>query len=236
MRGIIIDNKHSYYDFNLTIASKNIGNPSKIKRKERVPFSNQTYDFSEVYGGQEYEERPLTYTFNVVDRHNYSKDSFNSIKIAVLNWLLRPSEKTRLVDDAIPGYYFFAEVENGPDLEENEFDGTLTVEFTAYPFKIGELEEGNDIWDTFNFLLDYAQITEYVISGSKDIVLYNNGASVVRPEIEATAPMEIIKNGVAYNVPVGKSKSYEFMLADLENKLTIKGNGSISFHFRKELI
>src|SRR5690625_848056 len=140
MRGIIFDDKHSYRDFGLTLESREIGNPSKIKRKVRVPFSNEIYDFSDIYGSQEYEERLLTYTFNIVDMHNYSKESFSTLKIAVLNWLMGPNSKEKLVDDAIPGYYFMAEVENGPALEEWEFDGALAVEFTAYPFKIGEYE------------------------------------------------------------------------------------------------
>lgn len=236
MRGITFDNKHSFRDFNLTIASRHIGNPSKIKRKERVPFSNEIYDFSKIYGGQEYEERPLTYTFNVVDMYNHSKESFSSIKIAVLNWLLGPNEKIKLIDDAIPGFYFLAEVENGPALEEWEFDGSLTVEFTAYPFKISELEEGNDIWDEFNFLLDYAQVTEFEISGTKEVTLYNPGISVIKPKIIASNPMTIEKNNVTYNVPAGESESFDFVLFKGENTMTITGDGAISFHFRKELI
>lgn len=236
MRGITFDNKHSFRDFNLTIASRHIGNPSKIKRKERVPFSNVEYDFSTIYGGQEYEERTLIYTFNVVDMYNRSKISFSSLKIAVLNWLLGPNEKVKLIDDAIPGYYFLAEVENGPELEEFEFDGPLTVEFTAYPFKISELEEGHDIWDEFNFLLDYAQITEFEITGSKEITLYNPGASLVRPKIATNNPMTIVKDNTIFNVPAGESESFDFVLFKGENKMTVTGNGQISFKFRKELI
>jgi len=48
--------------------------------------------------------------------------------------------------------------------------------------------------------------------------------------------MEIIMNDGTYNVPSGRSKSSEFMLPSLENKMTIRGNGTISFHFRKELV
>src|SRR5690625_1662416 len=237
MRGITFDGKHSFRDFDLTIApGRNIGNPSKIKRKERVPFSNVEYDFSNIYGGQEYTERPLIYTLNVIDKHNYSKDHFSIMKIAILNWLMGPSGKGKLTDDAIPGYYFLAEVENGPELEEHEFDGTLAVEFTAYPFKISELEEGHDIWDEFNFLLDYAQVTEFNVYGSLEVTLYNPGASVVQPRIISSAQMQIIKDGTTYIIPSGESESHDFVLQNLENKLTIVGNGHIQFLFRKELI
>lgn len=231
--GIKFDGKHSYDDFGLTVAERNIGNPKKIKIKERVPFSNQVYDFSGIYGGQEYEERPLTYVFNVKD---YEKIPLTMKKIQALNWLMNPNEKIQLFDDYIPGYYFLAEVEEAPDFDELRFYGRLTVQFTAYPFKIGELEEGNDIWDEFNFLLDYAQITEFNVNGSTDVTLYNPGINVAKPIIKATAPMQIKQGNKIFTVPIGESQSYDFVLRGLKNKLTIVGNGSISFHFRKELI
>lgn len=231
--GIHFNGKHSYNDLGLRVVEKTIGNPAKIKRKERIPFSNKLYDFSGIYGGQEYEERSLQYVFSVKD---YDKIDLSIKKIEVLNWLMQPFEQIKLLDDYIPGYYFLAEVEDDIDFDEMKFRGRITVDFTAYPFKIGELYEGNDIWDTFNFLLDYAQVTEFEVSGNKEIVLYNPGTNVIQPEIEASASMEVKKDNTTYNIPSGKSKSHDFMLQHGENKLTIKGNGTISFQFRKELI
>lgn len=231
--GITFNGLHSYDDFGLTVAEKTIGNPSKIKTKERVPHSNQVYDFSGIYGGQEYEERQLTYVFNVKD---YDKRMIAIKKIESLNWIMNVNEKTKLVDDYIEGYYFLAEVEEAPDFEEMRFHGTLTVTFTAYPFKIGELEEGNDIWDTFNFLLDVAQITEFRVRERKNVILYNVGANIVYPIIRATSPMQIIKDGITYNIQAGEIESRVFFLNIGENPMTILGSGTISFHFRKELI
>lgn len=235
MRGITFDNSHSYNDFGLTIAYRDIGNPSKVKIKERVPFSNIDYDFSNIYGGQEYTERQLTYGFNVIG-WNGSKDSLVSKKIEVLNWLMRVNEKSKLYDDTIEGFYFLAEVEDAIDITENEADGTLNVVFTAYPFKISKYFEGNDIWDEFNFLLDYAQVTTYEINGSQSITLYNNGAGAIKPTIIASAPMVINVGGNVFNIPVGQSNSYDLMLTNLETNMTITGNGSIEFRFRKEMI
>ena len=217
----------------LRVISKQIGNPRKIKRKERVPYSNQMYDFSRIYKGQEYEERPLTYVFQAKD---YDKVDLSIKKVQVLNWLMQPNEKTKLLDDYIPGYYFLAEVEEAINFDELKYRGLITVQFTAYPFKIGGLHEGHDIWDEFNFLLDYAQITEFNINGTKAVTLYNPGISVIKPRIVASAPMEIEKDGVTFNVPAGESESSDFVLTDLENKITIIGNGRIQFLFRKELI
>lgn len=232
--GITFDGKHSYRDFGLKIVDRIIGNPRKIKKKERIPYSNQVYDFSGLYGGQEYEERQLTYVFNIRD---YQKIGLENKKTEIVNWIMRPFQKVKLIDDYFPGYYFMAEAENEPSFNEGRFNGQLTITFTAYPFRISELEEGHDIWDEFNFLLDVAQETTFEVSGTLDTTLYNVGIKKsVYPIIEASSPMEIKKGGIIYQINAGTTQSYDFALSHRENKITITGNGTISFHFRKELI
>src|SRR5690625_130585 len=113
--GIEFDGKHSLKDFNLTISERKIGYPSKIKNEERIPFSNTVYDFSDIYGGQEYEERSIMYTFNIVNRNRIGDfkqeyTDFNFYETDVLNWLMTPNQKKMLKDDTIPGYYFSAEL------------------------------------------------------------------------------------------------------------------------------
>ena len=65
--GITFNGKHSYKDFGLLVKERNIDNPSKIKTKERIPYSNQIFDFSKIYGVQEYEERSISYVFYLKD-------------------------------------------------------------------------------------------------------------------------------------------------------------------------
>lgn len=237
MYGITFNGKHSYRDFGVTIAEKNIGYPEKQKIKVQVPFSNIEYDFSEIYGEQTYTPRPLSFTFNVVERHKLNDTVLiNLLETQLSNWLLGSIGKQRLYDDSMPGYYYLAEVEGSLDFDELWNHGTLTVQFTAYPFMISELPEGHDIWDEFNFELDVAQITDFEVNGTLNVVLYNVGTPNLIPGIETSAPMQIVKNSITYNVPTGKSKSDEFRLQSGENKITITGNGTIKFLFYKELI
>lgn len=231
--GIEFNGAHSYRDMRLTIEDRNIGNPSKIKRKERVPYSNTYYDFSTLYGGQEYTERELTYVFNIMD---YERKNFYIFETEINNWLMQVNQKSVLKDDLIPGYYLLAEVED-ETVNQKEFEGgRLTVHFTAYSFKISELYEGNDIWDTFNFLLDYAQDTKFEVNGMKEVTLYNPSATTIIPEIITTNEMIIKRDNTQYVIPQGTTKSHDFILYQDENKLTIEGNGTIEFKFRKELI
>src|SRR5690625_568721 len=237
MYGIEFNGKHSYRDFGITISEKDIGYPDKEKIKVKVPFSNIEYDFSELYGEQTYTPRPLSFTLNVLDKNKKNTtETINMLETKLTNWLMNSSGKQKLYDDSMPGYYYLAEVEGGLNFDELWNHGTLTVEFTAYPFMIAELHEGNDLWDPFNFELDVAQITDFEVNGSLDVVLYNAGTPSVSPEIEASAPMEIIKDGVTYNVSSGTTKSDDFRLQSGENDLMIKGNGTIKFRLYKELI
>ena len=238
MYGIEFNGKHSYKDFGITLGTKKeIGYPSKEKIKVKVPFSNMEYDFSELYGSQTYTNRTLTYTLNILERHKINTtEKINLIETKISNWLMNSNGKQKLYDDAIPGYYYLAEVEGGLNFDELWNYGTLTVVFTAYPFMIAELKEGHDIWDEFNFELDVAQDVDFEVHGEKEITLINPGTPDVSPEITAYSPMEIIKNGITYNIQSGKSKSLDFILKSGENDLTITGNGTIKFLFHKELI
>lgn len=237
MYGFEFNSKHTYKDFGITVADKSIGFPDKNKIKVQVPFSNIEYDFSEIYGEQTYTERSLTYTLNVLDKHkNIDTQKVNILETQLSNWLMNSGGKQRLYDDSMPGYYYLAEVEGGLSFDELRNYGTLTVEFKAYPFMISELHEGNDLWDPFNFELDVAQITDFEVNGSLDVMLYNAGTPNLSPAINVSAPMTVKMGGKTFNVPAGKSQSMDFILRPGENNLTITGNGSISFEFYKELI
>lgn len=235
--GIEFNGKHTFKDYGITIAEKDVGYPDKEKIKVKVPFSNVEYDFSELYGGQTYTERPLNFTLNVLDKHrNISMQEVNTIETNLSNWLMNSSGKQRLYDDAMPGYYYLAEVEKGLDFEELRNYGTLSVEFTAYPFMISNQSEGNDLWDPFNFELDVFQDVEFNINGKLEVVLYNVGTPNLSPGIQASSEMTIKKGGTTYQVPKGENESLDFVLTSGENNLTIEGNGTIKFLFYKELI
>lgn len=235
MYGIRFNGKHSYEDFGMTIAEKNAGYPDKEKIKVKIPFSNVEYDFSEIYGEQTYSNRSLTYTFNVISKKPTTQ-KINAIETNLSNWLMNSNGKQRLYDDSMPNYYYLAEVEGGLNFAELWNHGKLTVTFTAYPFMISELKEGHDIWDEINFETDILQPVDFDVNGTLDIMIFNGGVPSLSPTIEATAPLEIIKDGVSYTIPSGKSKSESFRLANGENHLTITGNGTIKFLFYKELI
>jgi hypothetical protein len=160
--GITFLGKHSYKDFGITMApSREIGIPNKKKAKVSLPFSNVVYDYSSIFGSQTYEERTVKYTFNIAGREIKTKDEMNWAKTVLINWLMNSNGKQPLWDDNYRNYYFLAEVEGGANFTENWTYGFLEVTFTAYPFMIASYKEGDDVWDTFNFLFDMNQSTKF---------------------------------------------------------------------------
>lgn len=230
-------NGHHSSEFGLDVLDgKQISFPSKNKVIVGIPHSNNVYDFSSLTGKQPYGERTFSIPFQIINRDLWSKESMYVMWTKVTNWLMNTQQKTPLYDDIMKDYYYMAEVQEEPDFNELRRSGTLVVTFKCYPFRIAELAEGNDIWDTFNFELDVAQKTKFTVNGSQMITLYNLGIPNLTPAISTNANMIITKNGKTFNAPAGTSKSIDFFLVSGENSLTITGNGTIEFKFYKELI
>ena len=57
--------RNSFDDMRLILSGIEIGIPDKKKVLVTIPFSNESYDFSSVYGGQLYEQRTIKCKFEV---------------------------------------------------------------------------------------------------------------------------------------------------------------------------
>lgn len=130
---ILIGDKSSFDDFEASVATRHIGMPKKKSIKETVPFSNITYDFSDIDGETYWEERELEYVFEITAD---DPEELEALKSLFAGWVMGVKEQA-LHDPHIPDYHFLAtyddmDVEDDEGLEKT----TLTVTFTAYPYKI----------------------------------------------------------------------------------------------------
>lgn len=236
MRGMLIEegihfNGSHSSEFRMRLMSREGPSPEEKEILETVPFMQGSYDFSDILGQRTFENRPLTYTFEVLE-YEYSRRKVDGS--VLVNWLMSAGRQ-RLYDDFNPGYYYLAKCKSVESTDEY-YGAVFTVTFEAYPYMIAELQEGHDIWDDFNFELDIAQQVKYSVKGSQAITLYNVGANVLTPVIRASAPMALTKDGASFNVPAGESNSHELILQKGSNRLTVQGSGTIEFLFYKELM
>lgn len=157
-------NGKSTRDFGLTIGrGVEIGYPDKNKKIEPLAWTNVKYDFSNLYGSQQYTNRLLKFPIHIM---NKSESSIYFQNTKILNWLMSVGRQPFYYSE-IPGYYFMAEVVSDVEYDlRHVHDGVLEIVFECYPFMIDIMPEGHDIWDLFNFDLDVSQPTKFTFKSN----------------------------------------------------------------------
>ena len=232
MYGITYNNKHSFNDLGITILNTRvIEAPSKIKVTETVPFSNITYDFSNLYGGNCYTERKLEYEFLL--KANNSKE-LELKRIEVENWLLSTSSKTELFDDNLEDYYYLAECES-VEFEDLNNIGKLKAYFVAYPFRISKKYEESTLWDSFNFEKDILQITKLEVNREAEININNPSICEVMANMVCDNDITVVVGNIEYKLKAGNHKNL-FELKIGMNNIKLKGFANVEFLIRKEVL
>lgn len=218
-------------DYKMWLVERDAPTPSEKEILDSVPFMQGEYDFSTILGERVFDNRTISYTFEIMKRDYTSR---KSVQTGIENWLMRGGI-TALYDDHARDYYYMVKCISVDTVDSY---GGLRVNavFSGYPFKINVLAEGNDIWDSFNFELDIAQTTAFNVNGEANVTLYNVGVPSLPPTIIASSAFTIIKGSQTFMVNPGETNSPLFRLVPGENRLILRGNGRIEFKFFKELI
>lgn len=226
--------KKSYDYFKLLLYKVEVEQPTPNILKVSVPYMNGSYDMSELYGESSYPDRLVSIGVEFEYFNDLRREKLNLLYDEVVRWL-RSAINEKLEIDFQYGY-FVGRAQEISSLEVFETTGRIEIKFICYPFRYGEYEEGNDIWDTFNFINGVSQRTTFVIDGIKEILLINPSIISIVPEVEVTSDIEVVKEENIYLFKHGVTKDYRFMLNKGENKLTLKGKGEIRFKFRREVL
>lgn len=230
--GIIVDDFDSRKE-GLWLQERSSPYPEMKETKEPLAFAHGDVDFSHVLGEFFYENRPLEYSFYLLEKIRESRYTYEM----KLQNSLQSKGFVKIYDTTRHGYYYMGKCVNVSVTDDHVYKRLLvTIAFDVYPFMISELPEGHDIWDETNFELDVFQPTEFEVIGSKDILLINSGSTSIAPTVITDAPFTIRKKNVEYKFGAGTTKEDNFRLMSGENHMTVEGNGNIEFKFFKELI
>ena len=206
---LIIGDKGSYDDYGASMAKRKMKPPKMKKIRETVPFSNQTYDFSAINGEVYWEERELEYIFEMTAP---TAEELEDMKTAFADWVTCIIEE-KLHDPFIPDYHFLATYD---DMEFEDDEGldktTVTVKFTAYPYKIS----------------NYVKEFTYTVAGggTAKVTLVNNSSHRVIPTVKTNGEIAIIKDFTRYAISAGEFTDESFMISkgitqfDIENPLS----------------
>ena len=210
--------KGSYTDFRLAIKSRTISLPAKKKIKETVPFTNGSYDFSNINGEIYWEERQIEYTFDIAE---FTAEEMEKIKDNVVDWLLNIHNEN-IEDDYTPNYYYHGSYDDN-SWSEDFGQGELKVIFVVYPYKFA------------------STLTEKNVSATtteQTITIDNESSHRIIPTIVTDGAVEITIGANIYSLSSGTYNSSSFILSKGENTWKIKattGTVNVNISYRKEV-
>lgn len=216
---LIIGNRKSYDDFSASVAERVIHQPKKKTIKDTVPFSNITHDFSDIDGEVYWEERKLEYIFEILAD---SPEELEEKKTAFFSWIMNVKNE-KLYDPFTKGYHYLATYEDC-DSDDSEIEkSTITVTFTAYPYKIAD---------------ETTVITQAITTSEKSININNTSSHRITPSFSCTVPFTITIGNSSYNFPSGATTSEAVMFQPGSTTVKMKatnGSGTLTISYIEEV-
>lgn len=232
-------NGHHTSEFDAYVVEDTVseGFPAKTKTLVDLPGSSKPLDLSNIYGPV-YGERVLSFTFLLMGNAARSREGMYRAWTRILNWLMKPTGKTVLQDDLMSDWHYLAEVQDAASLAEAMQLGQLTVSFQCYPFRIRNKAEFDDIWDTFDFDMDVAQNTHFVVGSRANGVLINTGVADVAITATASEALTVTIGSQSYPLDAGANSSTELALPAGESSISVSGSdkATVDFSWHQEAI
>lgn len=229
--GFEFNGRHSS-EFELVILNdKSVTLPAKRKYQLQLPYRTGYIDLSNLYGLNTYDERTVTFPCRLP--YGQNNLSLMNIKLTeLMNWLMKPTGKILLKDDAMPGYAFLAEVQTAPTIEEGWDFCKVTIVFQCYAYRLKHCYD--DVWDTFCFDLDAASNIEADVKGHESILLINTGHNCVKLTINCSSAMSASVNDHVFALKAGDNVNPDLVLMPGENTVNMEGTGHVRFDWTEE--
>lgn len=220
-------------DLHLRYVERDAPTPEEKEIIEEIPFSQGVFDFSDMMGEKFYGNREISYVFKAFTRH-YSSRQLLERK---LKSQLMMTNNQKLMDSHDPDYFWMGKCKS-VSVEDDHLAGVLIVSivFDLYPFAFRERMDTSDVWDTFNFDEDVAQVGHYQVNGSREFLLINAGNASAVLEIETSNSFTMSINHQAFGITKGHTKDERLRLSVGENRINITGTGTIQLNFRREVM
>ena len=237
--GLEINEYIQFMNFNsknekLYLIERNAPTPDEKEILKDIPFKQGVLDFSALLGSRVFKNREIEYVFMLFNTpYNQRKIVERNIKQKLM---IHPRNKLYDTHDA--NYYWLGkcksvEVENGERFNQLK----VTITFDCYPYMISHINYFDDYWDTFEFDEDVANYTKYIVKGSLDFPLFNAGSVAVKPEITVNSTFRVKVNDENFiEFQSGSKQDYYLSLKPGLNKVRVEGNGTIQFHYQKEVM
>ena len=227
---LVIGNKASFDDFSASVAKREINSPKKKSIKETVPFSNKTYDFSAINGEVYWEERQLKYVFEIIAD---TPTELEDLKTKFSDWVMNVIEEN-LHDPHIPDYHFVATFDDISYQDEESLEkSTITVTFSAYPYKISNEQK------TYTF--------ELPTKRGIQVDIFNASSHKITPTFNGTTEYEVWidvvwggSTGTRHSMPAGEVKDEAIKLEKGNNTFVLNNKADeecvLTVSFNEEVV
>lgn len=216
------------------LESRDAPSPAEKEFVESIPFMQGVLDFSNIFDEKTFENREITYEFKLPDTdYKERKLLEQEIKRELTKYGIE-----KLYDTHDVGFYWLGKCKS-VKVEDDAQKRSLiaTIVFDCYPFMLTQKSYFDDVWDTFNFDTDIAGFTKYIVNEQKDIILINTSEqNSTSPKIICNSNFEVSSNNKTYYFKPNDDNDNGFILKTGINKLTVKGNGTISFRWNAEVM
>lgn len=205
--GVKFGDKHSIEDWDLLLVSKSIGDAEPKIVDVDIAGSNGKLDLSEWTGEVLYNNRSLTFNFDIYD----SPSNWWTLKREITNYL--HGKRLKIILDQDNNYYYYGRCKV-TDFSNETTVAHITIECDCEPF------------------IYKKEITTKTITGTGTLTL-SNAKKRVMPTITSTESMQFTFENKTFVVN-GTLQSPDIILKEGENTLeVISGAGTLTVTYRE---
>lgn len=212
MKGITFGNYHSFDDFSLILASKEIGAPTVKTMKIDIAGADGSLDLTDFFGEPKYENVIHKFQFSTIVPQSEFAATFSTVKNAL------HGKKMRVTLDDDSHFYYV---------------GRLTVSSFTSSKGIGSISIEADC-EPYKYKLDKTVVSRAV--NGTDIIALTNSRKRATPEvlIETESSLNIVYQvSNVWDLGRGSFSLPELELAEGDNSVTVTGTGNISFTWQE---
>lgn len=212
-RAFIIDKFNTFLDWRLILTAKSVTPPQAKTKYVSIDGMNGTLDLSEVLTGEiTYNDRTVSASFVLTEG---SFNERNGILREIVNRL--HGKKVKLIEPDDPTHYFLGRV-------------TIKILKNQLPYGEISLEAVCDPWRySINDSVRRVEVNDQTI----DIVINNNGAKTLSPEITVTGSVNISFNNGNVSLTDGTYKISDLRLYAGVNIINVSGEGVVTFTYKE---
>lgn len=212
MKGITFGNYHSFDDFSLILASKEIGAPTVKTMKIDIAGADGSLDLTDFFGEPKYGNVIHKFQFSTIVPQSEFAARFSAVKNAL------HGKKMRVILDDDSHFYYV---------------GRLTVSSFTSAKGIGNISIEADC-EPHKYKLEKTVVSRAV--NGTDIIVLTNSRKRATPEvlIETESSLNIVYQvSNVWDLGSGSFTLPELELAEGDNSVTVTGTGNITFTWQE---